>query len=59
MAPGPRPSEGMLRANHAPALASAQLSHPMDETDLENPMNWPLHRKLYTSFAAWLCAAAV
>lgn len=62
MIPEPRPSqEGLVRPEqvHEPQMASAQLSHSMDEKDLENPMNWPLHRKLYTSLVAWLCAATV
>lgn len=45
--------------NHEPPMASQQLSCCMDEHDLENPMNWPLHRKLYTSLVAWMFAAAV
>ena len=60
--PQPRPSqEGMLRPDHdhEPVLASAQLSHNMDLTDLECPTNWPIHRKLYTSLVAWLFAATV
>ncbi|KAK4561546.1 hypothetical protein LTR86_004225 [Recurvomyces mirabilis] len=40
-------------------LASELLSHSMPRTDPNNPMNWPLHRKLYTSLCAWLFAAAV
>lgn len=35
-------------------LASAQLSQNMDPNDLEAPMNWPIHRKIYVSLAAWL-----
>ncbi|KAK3621121.1 hypothetical protein LTR56_022985 [Elasticomyces elasticus] len=31
----------------------------MPLSDPFNPMNWPLHRKIYTSFCAWLFAAAV
>lgn len=59
--PQPRPSqENMLRPDQYsdPVLASAQLSHNMDPADLECPMNWPLHRKLYTSLAAWLFVVA-
>ncbi|KAK5164372.1 uncharacterized protein LTR77_010068 [Saxophila tyrrhenica] len=47
------------KAPHEPMLASAQLSHTMDPSDPECPKNWPLHRKLYTSFAAWMMAASV
>lgn len=60
--PASRPSaEGLTHPGqvHEPVLASAQLSHTMDQTDLECPSNWPLHRKLYTSLAAWLFAATV
>lgn len=65
-----RPSqEGLMRimGPHAPKddehgepmLASHVLSHSMSSTDPENPMNWPLHRKLYTSACAWAFAASV
>jgi hypothetical protein len=40
-------------------LASSQLSQNMDPQDLEAPMNWPLHRKIYVSAAAWLYAFAL
>lgn len=60
----PRPSaEELLNRgggyHHEPAVASALLSNNMDPHDLENPHNWPLHRKLFTSFAAWCMAASV
>lgn len=45
---------------HAPEMtASAMLTNSMDPLDLENPHNWPLHRKLFTSFACWGMAFAV
>ena len=46
-------------SHHRQELPSAQLSHCMDSADLDCPMNWPLHRKLYTSAAAWLFTFAV
>lgn len=57
----PRSSQdGLVRPEiHEPMTASAQLSHSMDPKDLECPSNWPLHRKLYTSFAAWLFVVAM
>ena len=58
----PRPStEDLLHRDHhqEPMLASAQLSNNMGTDDLENPHNWPIHRKLFTSFAAWCMAASV
>ena len=39
-----------------PEMASAFLSNIMDSSDPENPHNWPLHRKLFTSFACWCMA---
>ena len=52
------PSEQQGHHSEEP-MASAMLSHSMDPKDLENPMNWPLHRKIYTSAVAWMFAAAV
>jgi hypothetical protein len=50
----------VTKDTHAePMLASEILSHSMPTTDPDNPMNWPLHRRLYTSVCAWLFAAAV
>lgn len=40
-------------------MASAQLSQSMDPHDLEAPMNWPLHRKIYVSATAWAYAFAL
>ncbi|KAK3656307.1 hypothetical protein LTR56_003008 [Elasticomyces elasticus] len=45
--------------HNGPMSASEMLSHSMSSSDPFNPMNWPLHRKIYTSFCAWLFAAAV
>jgi len=40
-----------LEANHA--------SHSLARNDPDNPMNWPLHRKMYASAASWFFAFAV
>jgi len=40
-------------------MASEMLSHPMHADDPHNPMNFPLHRKIFVSFTAWLFAATV
>jgi len=40
-------------------MASEMLSHPMHPDDPLNPMNFPLHRKIFTSLTAWLFAATV
>lgn len=40
-------------------MASEILSHSMSPNDEDNPMNWPLHRKLFLSLCAWLAAASV
>ncbi|KAK0316915.1 hypothetical protein LTR82_012057 [Friedmanniomyces endolithicus] len=40
-------------------MASEMLSHPMHADDPHNPMNFPLHRKIFISFTAWLFAATV
>ncbi|KAK5717389.1 hypothetical protein LTR15_009283 [Elasticomyces elasticus] len=64
------PSENLLKEqmgqrgsidgqHNEPVSASEMLSHSMPLSDPFNPMNWPLHRKIYTSFCAWLFAAAV
>lgn len=50
--------EGQTHAR-GPMIASAQLTNNMDAHDLENPHNWPPHRKFYTSFACWCMAASV
>jgi hypothetical protein len=42
-----------------PMNASAALSHSMPSDDLDNPMNWPLHRKLYTTACSWFYAFAM
>ena len=34
-------------------------SHTLGVDDPANPMNWPLHRKLYTSAVSWAMAFAV
>ena len=61
--PTPRLPEARSSADGNPMqqnkLASAQLSQNMDSHDLEAPMNWPLHRKIYVSAAAWLYAFAL
>lgn len=38
------------------AMAGAMLSHPMDPKDYDNPMNWPLHRRVYTTACSWFYA---
>ncbi|TKA63108.1 hypothetical protein B0A55_10628 [Friedmanniomyces simplex] len=56
---GPGGMNGMDGAHDEPMLASTLLSHSMPSDDPYNPMNLPLHRKIYTSFCAWLFAATV
>ncbi|KAK4898571.1 hypothetical protein LTR49_027778 [Elasticomyces elasticus] len=56
----PMGQRGSIDGQHnEPALASEMLLHSIPSSDSFNPMNWPLHRKIYTSFCAWLFAAAV
>ena len=40
-------------------MASDILSHSLSPSDPDNPMNWPIHRKLYVSLCGYLCAASV
>ncbi|KAK5711510.1 hypothetical protein LTR17_018338 [Elasticomyces elasticus] len=55
----PMGHRGSIDGQHnEPALASEMLSHSMPSSDPFNPMNWPLHHKIYTWFCAWLFAAA-
>ncbi|KAK3068334.1 hypothetical protein LTR53_014183 [Teratosphaeriaceae sp. CCFEE 6253] len=55
----PHDSAHTVGEHSGPMLASELLSHPMPVDDPNNPMKWPLHRKIYTSASAWLFAAAV
>jgi hypothetical protein len=41
-----------------PVLPSS-LGHHLPVEDPDNPMNWPLARKIFASMAAWLFTAAV
>jgi hypothetical protein len=40
-------------------MASEILSHSLSPSDLDNPMNWPLYRKVYVSSCGFLFAAPV
>jgi hypothetical protein len=40
-------------------MASEILSHSLSLNDPDNPMVWPLHRKLYVSLCGYVCAASV
>ena len=40
-------------------MASEILSHSLSPSDPDNPMAWPIHRKLYVSLCGYLCAASV
>jgi hypothetical protein len=40
-------------------MASAVLSHSLWPSDTDNPMNWPLYRKVYVSSCGFLFAASV
>jgi hypothetical protein len=40
-------------------MASEILSHSLSPNDPDNPMVWPLHRKIYVSLCGYLCAASV
>lgn len=40
-------------------MASDILSHSLSPSDPDNPMAWPIHRKLYVSLCGYLCAASV
>jgi hypothetical protein len=40
-------------------MASDILSHSLSLSDPDNPMFWPIHRKLYVSLCGYLCAASV
>lgn len=34
-------------------MSSNPVSHTLSPNDPDNPMNWSLHRRLYTSAVAW------
>ena len=38
---------------------SAILSHQLSPTDPDNPMNWPLYRRVYASAVSWAFAFVV
>jgi hypothetical protein len=40
-------------------MASEVLSHSLSPSDPDNPMNWPLYRKIYVSLCGFLFAASV
>jgi hypothetical protein len=40
-------------------MASEVLSHSLSPSDPDNPMNWPLYRKVYVSACGFLFAASV
>lgn len=40
-------------------MASAALSHSLAPDSPDNPQNWPLHRRILTSFQAWMYAFTV
>jgi hypothetical protein len=40
-------------------MASEILSHSLSPSDPDNPMNWPLYRKVYVSSCGFLFAAPV
>ena len=40
-------------------MTSDILSHSLSPSDPDNPMAWPMHRKLYVSLCGYLCAASV
>ena len=40
-------------------MTSEILSHTLGANDPENPMNWPLHRRLYASAVSWAFGFAV
>lgn len=41
-----------------PGISSEMPSHMLAANDPDNPMNWPMHRRLYVSFvAAWMAFA--
>jgi hypothetical protein len=40
-------------------MASGVLSHSLSPKDPDNPMNWPLYRKIYVSSCGFFFAASV
>jgi hypothetical protein len=48
------PNDHGMDGAQNPMLASQMLSHSMPSTSPTNPMNWPLHRKMYTTVCGWL-----
>ena len=42
-----------------PVELTSGLGHQMSPTDPENPQNWPIHKKIYTSVVAIAFAFAV
>ena len=41
------------------AMPGEHFSHSMSSSDPGNPMNWPIHRRIYASSVAWFFAFAV
>lgn len=41
------------------AMSGERVSHSMSSSDPGNPMNWPIHRRIYASSVAWFFAFAV
>jgi hypothetical protein len=55
----PQKNRHVQGEGHHGASAAEMLSHSMPPTDPDNPMNWPLHRRVYVSSVAWVFAFAV
>lgn len=54
------PSDQLLHdGSSQKPMASALLSHSLSPDDPNNPMNWPLYRKIYVSLCGYLFAASV
>jgi hypothetical protein len=51
-------SETGMKHIDKPTLASSN-HHSLSKDDPDNPMNWPILRRLYTSLVAWLFTAVV
>jgi hypothetical protein len=51
-------SESGMKHIDEPKLPGA-IGHHLPANDPDNPMSWPLTRKIYVSLVSWLFTAAV
>ena len=51
-------SADMQQMSESPMIATPP-SHTLSPNDPDNPMNWAMHRRLYTSAVAWVMGFTV